>query len=199
MKHIQLNHIGHMFHDVLFAGGVHQHVCRIIYSKFLTDWGRVSHICVSKLIIVGSDNGFSLGRCQAIIWTNKGILLIEPLGTNFRQILIEIYIVSFICIWNCRQKFGGHFVSVGLDLLTSTAFPVTSVHRIATTGPLLVKLSCLRPTRHGPLARYVKLRFAHTPRTFPPPRCCSDPDMHHGTCVTHVPWCMSGLLTSGLL
>ena len=25
----------------------------------------------------------------------------------------------------------------------------------------------------------------------------SDPDMHHGTCVTHVPWCMSGLLTRG--
>ena len=23
----------------------------------------------------------------------------------------------------------------------------------------------------------------------------SDPDMHHGTCVTHVPWCMSGSLT----
>ena len=23
------------------------------------------------------------------------------------------------------------------------------------------------------------------------------PDMHHGTCVTHVPWCMSGSLTSG--
>ena len=22
-----------------------------------------------------------------------------------------------------------------------------------------------------------------------------DPDMHHGTCVTHVPWCMSGSLT----
>ena len=25
----------------------------------------------------------------------------------------------------------------------------------------------------------------------------SDPAMHHGTCVTHVPWCMSGLLTCG--
>ena len=25
----------------------------------------------------------------------------------------------------------------------------------------------------------------------------SDPGMHHGTCVTHVPWCMSGLLTHG--
>ena len=23
----------------------------------------------------------------------------------------------------------------------------------------------------------------------------SDPDMHHGTCVTHVPWCMSGTVT----
>ena len=25
----------------------------------------------------------------------------------------------------------------------------------------------------------------------------SGPDMDHGTCVTHVPWCMSGLLTRG--
>ena len=25
----------------------------------------------------------------------------------------------------------------------------------------------------------------------------SDPAMHHGTCVTHVPWCMSGSLTCG--
>ena len=34
---------------------------------------------------------------------------------------------------------------------------------------------------------------------FPPPPRVSDPDMHHGTCVTHVPWCMSGSLTSGFL
>ena len=26
-----------------------------------------------------------------------------------------------------------------------------------------------------------------------------DPDMHHGTCVTHVPWCMPGSLTSVFL
>ena len=25
----------------------------------------------------------------------------------------------------------------------------------------------------------------------------NDPDMHHGTCVTHVPWCMSGSFTCG--
>ena len=55
---------------------------------------------------------------------------------------------------------------------------------------------------HGPLARYVKLGFAHAPGmrgTFFPPPGVSDPDMHHGTCVTHVPWCMSGSLTSGFI
>ena len=55
---------------------------------------------------------------------------------------------------------------------------------------------------HGPLARYVKLQVAHAPGmpgTFFPPPWVSDPDMHHGTCVTHVPWCMPGSLTSGFL
>ena len=32
-----------------------------------------------------------------------------------------------------------------------------------------------------------------------PPPWVSDPDMHHGTCVTHVPWCIPGSLTSGFL
>ena len=49
----------------------------------LTQWGRVTHICVAKLTNIGSDNGLSPGRRQAIIWTNAGILLIWPLGTNF--------------------------------------------------------------------------------------------------------------------
>ena len=37
------------------------------------------------------------------------------------------------------------------------------------------------------------------PRTFSPPTRVSDPDMHHDTYVTHVPWCMPGSLTSGFL
>ena len=37
------------------------------------------------------------------------------------------------------------------------------------------------------------------PGTFSPPPRVSDPDMHHGMCVTHVPWCMSGSQTCGLL
>ena len=37
------------------------------------------------------------------------------------------------------------------------------------------------------------------PGTFSPPPRVSYPDMHHGTCVTHVQWCMSGSLTSGFI
>ena len=62
---------------------------------FLTHWGRVTHICVGKLTSIGSDNGLSPGRRQAIIWTNAGILLIRPLETNFIEILIRNQTFSF--------------------------------------------------------------------------------------------------------
>ena len=64
-------------------------------EAMLTHWGRVTHIYVSKLAIIGSDNGLSPDRRQAIISTNAGILLIRPLGTNFNELLIEIQVFSF--------------------------------------------------------------------------------------------------------
>ena len=68
---------------------------KIQLAEFLlTHWGRVTHICISKLTIIGSDNGLSPSRRQAIIWTNAGILLIESLGTNFSEILIGIQTFS---------------------------------------------------------------------------------------------------------
>ena len=45
-----------------------------------------------------------------------------------------------------------------------------------------------------------KIAGAHAPGmpgTFSPPSGSSYPDMHHGTCMTHVSWCMPGSLTSG--
>ena len=68
--------------------------CHVILDVVLTHWGRVTHICVSKLTIIGSDNGLSPGRRQAIIWTSAGIL-IGSLGANFSEILIEIVTFSF--------------------------------------------------------------------------------------------------------
>ena len=61
----------------------------------LTHWGRVTLICVSKLTFIGSDNGLSPGRRQAIIWTNAGILLIGPLGTYSSEILTGVQTFSF--------------------------------------------------------------------------------------------------------
>ena len=61
----------------------------------LNQWGPVTYICVGKPTINGSDNGLSPGRCQAIIWTSDGILLIGNLEINFREILISIHIFLF--------------------------------------------------------------------------------------------------------
>ena len=44
-----------------------------------------------------------------------------------------------------------------------------------------------------------KMRIAHAPGAFPLPPRVSNPDVHHGTCVTHVPWCIPGWLTSDFL
>ena len=70
-------------------------VLKLNGSQPLTHWGRVTHICVGKLTILGSDNGLSPGRRQAIIWTNAGMLLIEPSWTNFSEILFRIQTFSF--------------------------------------------------------------------------------------------------------
>ena len=66
------------------------------YICCLTHWGREPQIWVRKLtMIIGSGNGLPPVRQQAIIGTNAGILLIRPWGTNFSEILIEIYIFWF--------------------------------------------------------------------------------------------------------
>ena len=103
----------------------------------LSHWGRVTHTCISKLTIIGSDNGpvpsHYLNKClnivnwtlgnklisplchiyvsvdlvsigsdngllpfqrQATIRTNARLLSIGPLGTNFSEISIAIYMFS---------------------------------------------------------------------------------------------------------
>ena len=67
----------------------------LFFSIALTHWGRVTHICVSNLTIIGSDNRLLPGWRQAITWSNAGILLIQTLGTNFSETLIKIHTFSF--------------------------------------------------------------------------------------------------------
>ena len=78
-----------LFHHVnLPKGKLFVNLC----VSTLIDWGRVTHICVGNLAIIGSDNCLSPGRRHAIIWTDAGILLIGPSETDFNEILIKSYI-----------------------------------------------------------------------------------------------------------
>ena len=62
--------------------------------------------------IIGSDNGLLPIRCQAIIWTNAGFLLIRPQGKYFKEILFEIEKFSFKEMhWKFHLQNGGHLVS----------------------------------------------------------------------------------------
>ena len=86
----------------------------------LTHWARVTHICVGKLTIIGSDNGLSPERRQAIIWTNAGILLIGPLGTNCSEILIEIQTFALKKIRLKMSSAKCCSFRLGLNVLIST-------------------------------------------------------------------------------
>ena len=79
----------------------------------LTHWGRVTHICVSKLTTIDSDNGLSPKRRQA------GILLIGPLGTNFSEILIWIQTFSFKKMHLKMLSAKWHPSCHGLNVLTT--------------------------------------------------------------------------------
>ena len=87
--------------------------CRWHRSPIESEWriyvSVMTHICVSKLTIICSDNGLSPGRRHAIIWTNAWILLTGPLGTKFSEILLESCKFSFkimylkLSSYNLRQ------------------------------------------------------------------------------------------------
>ena len=64
----------------------------------LTCRGRVTHICFSRLTIIGSHNGLSPGRRQTTIWSNAGIVLIRPLRTRFSKTSIETHTFSFMLL-----------------------------------------------------------------------------------------------------
>ena len=66
------------------------HPLDVHFDAPLTHWDRAAYICVSKLTFIDSDNGLAPGRHQAVIRTNTTLLLIRPVGANFRDILIEI-------------------------------------------------------------------------------------------------------------
>ena len=53
-------------------------IFEMILQETLTHWGRVTHIWVSNLVVIVSDNGLSPGWRQAIIWTMLEYCQLDP-------------------------------------------------------------------------------------------------------------------------
>ena len=106
----------------------------------------MTHICVNKITIIGSDNGLSPGRRQAIIWTNAELLLIRPLGTNFSEILIEILTFPFKKMRLKVSSAKRRPFCLGLNVLTAglcPRFPSTSSHlrcHLTSIGNPIIKI-----------------------------------------------------------
>ena len=96
-------------------------------KNLLTHWGRVTHICVSKLTIIGSDNGLSPVRRQTIIWTNAGILLIGTLERNVSVILSEIPAFSFKKMYLKVSSGKWRSCCLGLNVLKQLCKPKFNV------------------------------------------------------------------------
>ena len=107
--------------------------CTVQRSHELTHWGRVTHICVGYLTIIGSDNVLSPGRRQAIIWTNAGILLIGTLGTNVSEILAEIITFSFKKMYLKVSSAKRRPFCLGLNVLKESNGEISRLQRIKVT------------------------------------------------------------------
>ena len=97
----------------------------------------MTHICVSKITIIGSDNGLSPDRRQAIICTNAGLLVTGPLGTNFSEILIEILTFSFKKIRLNMSSAKRRPFCLGLNVLT-----ICKLREGTISTPLALKRKC---------------------------------------------------------
>ena len=101
----------------------------------------MTHICVGKRIIISSDNGLLPGRRQAIIWTNAGILLIRPLGTNFSEVSIEIHIFSLMKMHFKMSSAKCRSFCFGLNVLIAKCMYVcSSAYDVALNGELKHKV-----------------------------------------------------------
>ena len=129
----------------------------VILANDLTHWGRVTHICVGNLTIIGSDNGLSPGRRQTIIWTNAGILSIGPLGTNFSEISIGIQTFPFRKMHFIMSSAKWRPFCLGLNVLITRVFvfACTADSTKPSPEPMLTYHQRRGGNRQGPISQEV--------------------------------------------
>ena len=87
--------------------------------------------------------------------------------------------------WNC------------MDLCRYRARPLGELRRWAWTGYIYIYMGLLTDTKKCGLRMHRECRERFPRHRLQRKPSVNDPGMHHGTCLTHVPWCMSGSLTHG--
>ena len=77
-------------HDTILGINLFSQIIPASATDFSVNPSPPSAAYSMNRVSIGSDNGLSPNRHQAIIWTSSGLLSIGPLGTNFSGILIKI-------------------------------------------------------------------------------------------------------------
>ena len=96
--------------------------------------------------------------------------------------------IRYLCKYSCRRWSHGLHIETRILHTVQTLYNTVALSLIWNQRTLVSPLSA----RYGSLTRYVKLWVAHAPGmpgTISPPPRVSDPHIHHGRCVTQVPWC----------
>ena len=134
------------------------------------------------------------------IWDNKTYRRDKVVGSLWNTLcdsFIKVAGITMAKLHNWKKLYSHRYF----------LYALRSVKRVVRTANQTLPFWCLgwnilrKPCQnHGPLTRYVKLQVAHAPGmpgtiSPPPTSLVSDTVMHHGTCVKHTPWCMSGPLT----
>ena len=128
------------------------------YPPALTHWGRVTHIYVGNLTIIRPVNGLSPDRCQAVVWTNAGILLVGPWGTTFSEILIGIHTLTLKTIHFKMSSAKWHPFSLCLNVLIYNSYLHPHNNMGCTYPPRYVKF-------RGPYALGMAGTFSSPPET----------------------------------
>ena len=122
-------------------------------------------------------------------WLKKLLMYLTWAIYNVCGLNVDVHISFFLTLSHDRDR--------SIPLAQPEACPQRSERPVCARSP-----HRNRNGYPGCSCKIRKSRDTHAPGmpgTFSSSPRVGDPGMHHGTCVTHVPWCMPGSLTSGCL
>ena len=115
-------------------------------------------------------------------WANNRMASDSRRHSSHYDVIVMFTFLDSACCWQCYDLFVV-YGRTPCKTMCGCSFPSAAVH-IWASWQIRKIVGCSCAGNAGSVS--------------PTPRV-SDLDMHHGTCVTHVPWCIPGSPTSGFL